>query len=241
MNATPITLNASLSNLCIDSGPTMAQHERIVRLDMQHRLLGIVQSKFPGAESNHSAVAKALDMMLFRAAPSFQDYSDLATLEERIRVVVTKKLQQKQHTFLKRSRAGAPTTNTTKKQCSQQAMKKTIRKQILQQVLKEDYETAQDLVRDIKLAKNRKVATFKCFGGVCVRQSPSFQDSSFPKEIKALFFGTALVDAFDKAPVDKLSSLNWKHLIQVAQSNLDTYRASPHCPTASSTPPLFSA
>lgn len=227
MNSTSIvTLNSSLTNLCIDS-PNMAQHERI-RMDMQHRLLGMVQSKFPETpDNNHSAVAKVLDVLLYRAAPSFEDYSDLTTLEKRIQVVVTKKLQQKQHTLSSRTPASSPKKNH---QQSQQAMKKNARKQVLQDILKEDYETAQELVRDIKLAKNRKVATFKCFGGVCVRvrQSPSFQDE-FPNEIKALFFGTVLVTAFDKTPVDKLSSLNWKNLMQVAQTNLDAYKASPHC------------
>ncbi|KAL3935759.1 MAG: hypothetical protein SGBAC_008789 [Bacillariaceae sp.] len=240
MNSTPmVTLNTSLTNLCIDSPKmAMAQHERI-RMDMQHRLLGMVQSKFPETPySNHSAVAKVLDVLLYRAAPSFENYSDLTTLEKRIQVIVTKKLQQKQHKQHKQhtlSTASTASTTSTKSsqkknqnQQSQHAIKKNARKQVLQDILKEEYETAQELVRDIKLAKNRKVATFKCFGGVCVRQSPSFQDE-FPKEIKALFFGTALVTAFDKTPVHKLSSRNWKHLIQVAQTNLDAYKASPHC------------
>jgi hypothetical protein len=62
----------------------------------------------------------------------------------------------------------------------------------------------------------------KCTGGACSRP---FQEN-FPFVVRNLFFDTALIDAFEKTPVQRISSLDWDDLIDTAEKNFKAYHES---------------
>jgi hypothetical protein len=172
-----------------------------IRRKIRNKLLELLQTKFPQAhqDTRHLA-AKILEEMLYRSASSFDEYQDLSTLESRIRIVVMVKLQRRMQT--KNSKA--------------------FRTKVLQRCLQSNYLKASELVRAIQLAKNEKVATMKCTGGACSRP---FQEN-FPFVVRNLFFDTALIDAFEKTPVQRISSLDWDDLIDTAEKNFKAYHES---------------
>lgn len=90
------------------------------------------------------------------------------------------------------------------------------RSQILQRILRDRYVYVRNLVRDITLAKVKKVAKLKCNGVEC---GPSF-GQNLPTAVRNLFFGTTLVHAFEKYSVDRLPTLDWELLIEQAEENL---------------------
>ena len=78
------------------------------------------------------------------------------------------------------------------------------------------YSKARDLIKDIRLAKVKKVAGLKCNGSVCGRTF----GVNLPLVVRKLYFETALVQAFEKYPLDRLGSLDWDMLMQQAEQNL---------------------
>jgi hypothetical protein len=141
--------------------------------------------------------AKCLEQLLFQSASSFEIYQDLSTLDSRIRTVVAVKVQRRMQASSKKNRS--------------QVLRKTLGRA--------RYAKALELVREIQLSKNQKVATMKCTGGVCTR--PFRQ--SFPPVVRNLFFETALMDAFERSPVEKIPPMDWDGLITNAEENLRAY------------------
>lgn len=187
------------------SSSSKVENQTQIRRQMRNKLRKLLQTKFSDSQQDTEAAAKVLEEMLFRSANTFSAYQDMSTLESRIRIVVTVKLQRRM---------------------MQAKRNITARQQALQKCLQEaNYSKAANLVQEIQLAKNKKVATMKCSGGQCSRGGPSFKEN-FPLAVRNLFFNTALIDAFEKAPVQRLSSLDWDTLIQVAEKNLDEYKES---------------
>jgi hypothetical protein len=171
-----------------------------IRRMIRNKLLKLLQTKFPQAHQDTRLGAKVLEEMLYRSTSSFYEYQDLSTLESRIRIVVMVKLQRRMQT--KNSKA--------------------FRTKVLQRCLQSNYLKASELVRAIQLAKNEKVSTMKCTGGTC---SLPFREN-FPLVVRNLFFDTALIDAFDKTPVERIPSLDWNGLIDIAEKNFKAYHES---------------
>lgn len=58
-------------------------------------------------------------------------------------------------------------------------------------------------------------------GGAC---SISFEkDTVLPQPVRNLFFGTALLDAFEKSPVERIQQMDWNALVAQAEENLGAY------------------
>ena len=142
--------------------------------------------------------ARCLEELLFRSAPSIATYQDLSTLENRVSAILTVQVQRRLHKSCKKNRS-----------CH---LRKTMGKEL--------YTQAQQLVQEIQLCKNQKVASMKCHGGTCSRP---FRDS-FPPAVRHLFFETELINAFQKSPLERIPFYDWKQLIQDAQENLQAYR-----------------
>ena len=163
-----------------------------VTLVLEHRLF----SRFSGKGKDKEQIkkiAKCLEQFLFQSSSSFAVYSDLSTLENRIRLELTVKLQRRLTMSTKRNRT-----------------------QILVKTLgRGKYIRVQDLVREIKLEKNKKVATMKCSGGVC---SIPFR-GSLPQVVRDLFFETALLDAFERSSLEKIATFDWDVLMTNAEDN----------------------
>lgn len=150
-----------------------------------------------GKNEQAAAAAKCLEQLLFQSSSSLDMYQDMSTLESRIQLVLAVKLQRRMQKSSKKNRS--------------QVLRKTLGK--------EQYLKTLQLVQEIKLCKNRKVATMKCTGGSCSRP---FRNS-FPAPIKNLFFDTPLINAFERSPVDRIPSLNWAGLSSNAEENLRAY------------------
>ena len=169
-----------------------------VTLVLEHRLFSRCSGK--GKDTDQiKKIAKCLERFLFQSSSSFAAYSDLSTLENRIRLELTVKLQRRLTMSTKRNRA-----------------------QILMKCLgREKYVRVQDLVGEIKSEKNKKVATMKCSGGVC---SIPFR-GSLPRVVRDLFFETALLDAFERSSLEKVATFDWDVLMINAEDNLRAYKA----------------
>jgi hypothetical protein len=172
-----------------------------VTLVLEHRLY----SRFSGKVKNTDQIkkiAKCLEQFLFQSSSSFSNYSDLSTLESRMCLELTVKLQRRLTMSTKRSRT-----------------------QILIRTLgKEKYIRLRDLVCEIKLEKNKKVATMKCSGGVC---SIPFR-GSLPRPVRDLFFETALLDAFERSSLERIATFDWNVLMTNAEDNLRAYKVWAH-------------
>lgn len=164
----------------------------------------------PSSSTNTTDLGKAarlLDELLYRSASSFESYRDLSTLDRRIRTIIAVKVQRRMQTrHLKSNR--------------RTALKKHLGGQ-------KYFETA-ELVREIRLVKNQKVSTMKCTNktSCCRGIGNASSSSSFPPVIRNLFFETALVNAFEKTPVERIPILDWEGLITTAKSNLKAYHES---------------
>lgn len=61
---------------------------------------------------------------------------------------------------------------------------------------------------------------------LCARRgcSISFEkDTVLPQPVRNLFFGTALLDAFEKSPVERIQQMDWNALVAQAEENLGAY------------------
>eukprot|EP00980_Cylindrotheca_fusiformis_P001808 scaffold408_cov71-Cylindrotheca_fusiformis.AAC.9 len=197
----------TFANASCTQGPLSqanTENKNQTRRMIRTKLVELLESKFPDANEDVRQAAKVLETMLYRSAPTFTAYQDMSTLESRIRTVVTVKLQRRMQTKNKVS----------------------IRRQALESSLQTNYKEASDLVQEIQLVKNKKVATMKCTQeGICTRP---FREN-FPPVVRCLFFETALIDAFEKTPVNRLSSIDWENLICTARKNLKAYQESSYC------------
>lgn len=157
--------------------------------------------------------AKYLEQYLFRTAYSFEDYGDLSTLDQRIQIFLTVQVKRRLVKNCKRNRT-----------------------ETLRLVMGDDrYFIVRDLVRQIKLEKNTKVASMKCStgsycppnttgGGARRSCSISFEkDTVLPQPVRNLSFGTALLDAFEKSPVERIQQMDWNALVAQAEENLGAY------------------
>jgi hypothetical protein len=179
---------------------------RKVTLILEHRLSSRFSDEGKDKDKDQiKKIAKCLEQFLFQSSSSFAKYSDLSTLENRMGLVLTVKLQRRL----------LPVST------------KRNRTQILIRTLgREKFTSGQDLVREIKLEKNKKVATMKCSGrGVCC--SIPFRES-LPRVVRDLFFETALLDAFERSSLERIPTFDWDVLMTDAEENLRAYKVWAH-------------
>ena len=176
-------------------------------------------------DANLAKMALRLEQLLFESSTSLASHCDVSTLDDRLRLLLTVQTIQRRMLFKK---GGSNQKSTSKLTSSLQTTTLT-RAQKLRTILgKERYYHVQELVREIKNAKNNKVATMKCCSttGVCSRP---FRDT-FPKVVSDLFFRTPLIDAFERMPLDSATTSShhgktsyWDELIETAEKNLHEY------------------
>lgn len=208
------------SNTCSPSICSRFNEEKAIRLFdtaeqgegkiqvIRGRIVGILegrlrdQSEGKQRSENIPNMAKGLEQLLFQSAFSDTSHCDLSTLDERIRLLLTVTIQRR---------------------LKNKSSNKRNRSQVLRKTLgKEKYFYIQNLVGDIRLQKNKKVATMKCCSedGVC---SIPFR-KTLPRPVRDLFFDTALMDAFERSPLENVNKVNWDGLVKDAEENLQAYR-----------------
>jgi hypothetical protein len=159
------------------------------------------QSEAKHRSKNIPKMAKGLEQLLFQSAFSDASHCDLSTLDERIRLLLTVTIQRR---------------------LKNKSSNKRNRSQVLRKTLgKEKYAYIQNLVGEIRLQKNKKVAAMKCCSedGIC---SIPFQ-KTLPQPVRDLFFGTALLDAFERSPLENENKVDWDGLVANAEENLHSY------------------
>ena len=180
-------------------------------------------------DANLAKMALRLEQLLFESSTSLASHCDVSTLDDRLRLLFTVQTIQRRLLFKKGSNPKS-SSKFTSSSSSSSSLQTLTRAQKLRKILgKERYYHAQELVREIKNAKNNKVATMKCCSttGVCSRP---FRDT-FPKVVSDLFFHTPLIDAFERMPLDSTTTTShhhgkasyWDELIDTAEKNLQAY------------------
>lgn len=179
---------------------------------MFHRIL-CLQAQSPRAHTPTSQqaiekMATALERILFQMSPTLADYSNVRTLETRLKIALPRARQ-----LLRSSK---------RKQSNQ------VQTQELEEFLgKERYAHINELVESIRRERNELV------GATCARcqyirriegkaqlvGAASF-GMEFPEPVKELFFGTPLVQIWDRKSVNT----SWEPLVEKAQSNLEAFR-----------------
>lgn len=167
---------------------------------IRNRLKYGCDTRMIGDDDKINKMSECLERLLFQSEPCFKRYSDISTLKTRMRYVICTRLQKRMNASVKRNR----------------------RKHLLDTIGKERYEIADALVQNIKIEQCKKVASMKCFGGLC--STPFKRDSNFPQPIRDLFFETPLLDAFERSPIDTITTMDWDVLIEDAREKLSNYR-----------------
>lgn len=219
----------------------------VIRRRMVQRLRRRLE-RLPQQEQQHQNVdtqkaAQALEQYLYRRS-SIQDYEDWPIVQERLRSFLTIRLCQRslQHakkrgrttTTISSSSSSALSTKSENVSAAISTSSKQLpRTQILTDILGQEYEETESLVHAIEKVRLQQVVSLKgCRQRssieVCSLVSTNCRsdfEGQFPAAVKNLFFKTALVQAFQMTPMDKLRSLPWKGMIREARRNLQAFEA----------------
>jgi len=154
-----------------------------------------------------SQLAQAFEERLYKTTPSFREHTDSKTLSSRIRLVTVALLRRR-----------------AKKN------HKLTRGHVLKQVLGEERcLEAAELVQEVKLLRLQRLARDcpKCKDEACSisnGKNPPFEpQESIPVPIRSLFFNTALVQAFETTPTERIPQLDWDTMMEEARLNVQTY------------------
>ena len=155
-------------------------------------------------------LAQTLEQLLFKTAPSFREYADTKTLKSRIRLLTVSLLRRRMKKRHVQTRG--------------EALRAALGVERLVEVT--------ELVHTVK--QLRLVRTSwgcrRCENdALCIL--PKENASSFtpqeqvPPPVRSLFFETALVQAFDNAPVERVLQLDWETMIDQARYNIRRYNS----------------
>jgi menaquinone-dependent protoporphyrinogen IX oxidase len=189
---------------------------------MIHRLQNRIEKRLPNHSENSYKVACVVEKMLYKSSYDITEYSNLDTLDERIRAILAIQLCKR--------------TLRTKKTSEQTAtkLKGSTRSSVLIDLLGglDRYRTVESLVYNVKKTKLELVVRMK---GGCTKTSCPYpatssstmgkfpQNTVFPEPLRDLFFHIPLVQIFDKTPIEKLQNQDWDSLIKDAQTKYQAF------------------
>jgi hypothetical protein len=154
-------------------------------------------------------MATTLEQLLFQMSPTLVEYSDVRTLQLRLKIALPRARQ-----LLKTS---------ARKQSSERHNRRVLEESLGTQ----RYNQINDLVEAIRHERLQVVGA-SCAKCQYVRRlegkpqlvgSQSF-GTEFPDPVKKLFFGTALVQQWDRQALNT----SWDLMVEQAQGNLDAFR-----------------
>jgi hypothetical protein len=151
-------------------------------------------------------MAAHLEQRLYQSAPTFGDYCNTTTLETRLKVVMKAMKSRLMHKQ-KRISNGKLRIQTLKRRLGTDMHAKT-----------------ESLVQKIKYEKNELVGSScaKCH----FKEGPgasAFSAKTLPRPVRALFFQTPMVDAFDNYGPQRLETVDWEGMSDQAERNLEAY------------------
>lgn len=164
------------------------------------RLIIKCQENGADDEQIHST-ARALEQLLFKQAKDLRSYQDKTTLDDRLRGLLTILVRKKM-------------------MCKAKNAKKERARRLIQILGMDRYKHCIELVQKIKIAKANKVSRLRCNSQTCTRRL----ETNMPPVVRALYFETTMVHAFDKYPIDNLGNVDWCVLIEQAECNLHEFQ-----------------
>lgn len=147
------------------------------------------------------SLAQVLEKNLYNNAHRFEEYADVSTLHERIRLAalgfVSRHLKQVQ---------------------------KRRRRQILHKALGEQkYQEVCDLVRSIQDLRAQGAQSFRCTTS-CETKLVIPGQRAMPPAVRNLFFSTKIITATEKIPLDQIELEKWDALIEQARANIEAFQ-----------------
>ena len=149
--------------------------------------------------------ARFLEQRLYQSSLSLQAYSDLTTLDSRIQILATVKVNR-------------GLANKSKQRNRTQVLRKVLGIQ--------QYRRAKLLVQAIRNEQQELVGTrMRCFGNTCTAGPSVSFHKSMPDPVRALYFESrVLLNAFEKLPVEGLRNVDWNTLLARGEAILSSYR-----------------
>lgn len=185
-----------------------SEDQRVVRRGMVKLIEKKLAQTIKQEDSPLPKLAEALEQHLYKTAPSFREHADSKTLGSRIRLVTVALLQRR-----------------AKKN------QKLTRGDVLKQVLgKERCLEAAELVQEVKMMRLQRLSRDcpNCNDGsfsISDGNNPIFEaQESVPVPVRSLFFNTALVQAFETTPPERIPQLEWETMMDEARLNVQNYK-----------------
>eukprot|EP00934_Nitzschia_sp_Nitz4_P003770 Nitzschia sp. Nitz4//scaffold104_size75438//53166//54183//NITZ4_005663-RA/size75438-snap-gene-0.117-mRNA-1//1//CDS//3329532407//3760//frame0 len=222
------TMNCSLEHLRLDDKACCRSPELLSKRDPSpdavvrireetRKLLVLCLSSQMRPNQDLKSVEKMahhLEERLYQIAPTLADYSNVSTLESRLRVVLQ---------MLRRK------TNNKRQKLAQRELARQQRETCLRRCLGEArYNQVDDLVGEISHEQNELVGSNcpKC------QVMDKFKGGSFgtqlPEPVRKIFFSTPLLQVWQEYSIQRLcgsmTSMDWDSLISQAEANLHEYQ-----------------
>lgn len=172
-------------------------------------------------------MATTLEQHLFNMAPTLQDYSNVQTLELRLKIVLQRLRRKKQQGNHHRRPVRSPSSTPSKVSSGNISLLK-------QQLGDGRYHQVQQLIQTIQREKQQLV------GATCTNCRMKDKDNSlllpgatsfgseFPPPVKNLFFQTPLIGQWERHLKNGARIISWEPLIQQAQANLEAFQQWKH-------------
>mmetsp|Transcript_29857 Transcript_29857/g.45788 ORF Transcript_29857/g.45788 Transcript_29857/m.45788 type:complete len:293 (+) Transcript_29857:120-998(+) len=156
-------------------------------------------------------LAESLEKHLYRTAPTWDFYADMSTFESRVRLITCRVMKRRER----------------KKQIEPPRL------EVLKNTLgSEKYQKVTKLVNEVRAIRFKRCteACSSCQGSACAlpkatQEKPIPGNQEIPLPIRRIFFDEKLVDAYEKANVGTVATLDWDRMIQAAQTTIEEYGA----------------
>jgi hypothetical protein len=148
------------------------------------------------------SLAQILEKNLYNNARYFEEYADVSTLHERIRLAALAFVSRR---HLKK-------------------VQKRSRRRILHKVLGEQkYQEVCDLLKSIQDLRAQGAQSFRCTT-CCETKLVIPGQQTMPSAVRNLFFNTKIVVATENAPLHQIELKKWDALIEQARANIEAFQ-----------------
>eukprot|EP00980_Cylindrotheca_fusiformis_P030759 scaffold25392_cov117-Cylindrotheca_fusiformis.AAC.2 len=188
--------------------PVNKEEEKKAREEMtsllQQKIILKCRENGKDCEQDVQKAACAMEQHLFKQAKDLSSYQDKSTLDDRLRGLMAILVRKR---MIHRAKSA-----------------KQDRKQLLVQHLGfVKYRRCTELIRAIRIATATKASRMRCNSQQHCSISRGL-GSKLPPVVRALYFETKLVDAFESCSSSEVASVNWDALMERAEANLREFQ-----------------